>query len=284
MGKTKTAFVEGVTEVKTGKAAYEEKMRKKAAAQKAAKEKKAQVKGVGLKGGERIKLVEVELPPESGTAQFKPAVGEEHPSPQSSQPPKKLPKTKGKKYINARAKIDRKKLYTLPEAIKLVKETTFSKFDSTMELHLVVKKTGINVRATLPHQAGKEKKIEIADDKTVEKLKEGKIDFDLLLATPDMMPKLIPFAKLLGPKGLMPNPKMGTLIKNAKEAEKFSGNTVSLKTEKEQPIIHTVLGKVSQSDKELEENANAILNTLNRKMIIKAYLKSTMSPSLKLET
>ena len=113
-------------------------------------------------------------------------------------------------------------------------------------------------------------------------MKDGKIDFDVLLATAEMMPKLVPYAKLLGPKGLMPNPKNGTLIKSKKEAKKFGGNTMTIKAEKAEPVIHTTFGKVSQKPKELEENLETILKAIGKKQIVKAYIKSTMSPSVKI--
>ena len=97
-----------------------------------------------------------------------------------------------------------------------------------------------------------------------------------------MMPKLVPFAKVLGPKGLMPNPKTGTLIKNPNDAKKFSANSLTIKTEKDFPLIHTVIGKASQKDSELIENAEAIIEAVNKNQIVKVYLKSTMSPSVKL--
>ena len=98
-----------------------------------------------------------------------------------------------------------------------------------------------------------------------------------------MMPKLVKYAKILGPKGLMPNPKTGTLIKNIKEAEKFSANTITLKTEKTAPLIHTPVGKVSSKEKNLSENIDAILNGIGKRQIIKAYLTSTMGPSVKIK-
>lgn len=280
MGKTKTAFVEGATEeTKSGKAAYEEKMRKKAAAQKEVEEKaKAQVKGVGLKGGERIKVVGGETPVRDEKATAEGVTEREVDGKKTKQP-----KIRSKKYTNAKKKIDRNKTYKIDDAIKLVKEASYSKFDGTMELHLVTKKDKITERVSLPFAAGKQKKIEVADDNTVAKLKKGNVDFDILLATPNMMPKLVPFAKLLGPKGLLPNPKTGTLIKDIKDAAKFSGNTMTLKTEKSQPVIHTVCGKVSQKDTEIAKNIEAIMSALGgSKQISKAYLKSTMSPSVKL--
>ena len=113
--------------------------------------------------------------------------------------------------------------------------------------------------------------------------KTGKIDFDILVATPVMMPKFVPFARLLGPKGLMPNPKNGTLVTDPKKAKGFSAGTVTLKTEKEAPLIHTVVGKNSQTDKEIEENIEAVFKALGGgKQIVRAFIKSTMSPSVKL--
>ena len=193
-----------------------------------------------------------------------------------------IEKVRGKKYLESKAKINRDTQHGISEAIKLVKETSYASFGGTMEVHLVVKRAGTSARVTLPHSAGKQKKIEVATDATIEKLKSGKVDFDVLLATAELMPKLVAFAKLLGPKGLMPNPKNGTLIKSEKDAEKFSANTVTIKTEKGAPLIHAVFGKVDQPDAELAENLQAILSGIGKVQIVRAYIKATMSPSVKL--
>lgn len=194
-----------------------------------------------------------------------------------------IEKVRGKKYVEAKGKITLGKTYGLKEAIKLVKDASYSKFVGTVELHLIVKKVGTSAQIALPHQAGKTKKIEIANDETVEKLKKGIVDFDILVATVDQMPKLVPFARILGPKGLMPNPKNGTLVNDPKKATSFSASTITIKTEKEAPLIHTVVGKVSQEDKEIEENIEAILKALGgAKQVVRAFIKSTMSPSVKL--
>src|SRR3989304_1466257 len=170
MGKTKTAVLSGTPlEKKSGKQIYEEKKRRKKL-----EEKKAQVAGLGLKGGERIKVVGGEIIPQEE---------------------------------------EKAKRYPVSEAIKLVKKTSYAKFNASVDLHLTIKKGGFSTDVSLPFFSGKQKRVEVANDKKIKKLNEGKVNFDILLATSDMMPKLLPFARLLGPRGLMPNPKAGTLIK-----------------------------------------------------------------------
>lgn len=193
-------------------------------------------------------------------------------------------KVRSKKYVESKHKVEAGKIYDAKAAIKLVKELSYSKFDGTIELHLVMKKIGSSIQITLPFAAGRVKKVEVATDETIEKLKAGKIDFDILVSTPDMMVKLVPFAKILGPRGMMPNPKNGTLITDPKKAKSFSAAQITLKTEKEAPLIHTVLGKVSQKDEEIAANLDMILKAFGgSKQIVRGFIKSTMSPSVKLQ-
>jgi len=266
MGKTKTAFVAEAQESnKTSEQKYKEKREKQK------KEEEAKVHISGLKGGQRVKIISAQEPVAGKEIEAKEKANEIS------------MKTRGKSYLDAKAKIKAGEKYKIADAVKLVKEISYSKFDGTIELHMVVKKPGISTQVSLSFSAGKIKKVEVASEETLKKLESGKIDFDILLATPDFMPKLVPFAKILGPRGLMPNPKNGTIIKSEKEAEKFKGNSTNLKTEKDAPLIHTVVGKVSQIDSELVENIEAILAALDgEKQIMRAFLKSTMSPSVKL--
>lgn len=254
MGKTKTAFVGETSQ--QGKPKTEKK------------KEPQKVHLSGLKGGQRVKSIEAEavVPIEETTGK---------------KTKKKTVKVRSKKYQEAKGKVDRNKEYKITDAIKLVKETSYSKFDGTMEAHLTVKKAGIFSPVNLPFSGGRTKKIEVADEETIKKLKAGKVDFDVLLATPDMMPKLVVFAKVLGPRGLMPNPKNGTLIKSKEDAKKFSANTFTLKTEKEAPLIHVSFGKVSQKEDELTKNFEAIADAVGKKQIVKAYIKATMSPSVR---
>ncbi|MCX6706069.1 MAG: 50S ribosomal protein L1 [Candidatus Woesebacteria bacterium] len=265
MGKTKTAFVKEVKD-ETKRSSFEELKEKRA------KQAEEKIHIAGLKGGQRVKIIEAEQ-----------IITTEEIKKEEEEKAKKAPRIRGKKYNEVKAKVDRNKSYPVKEAIKLVKETSYSKFDGSVELHMVIKKLGLSASVTLPHSAGKEKRVEIASDETIKKLELGKIDFDILIATPDMMPKLVPFAKVLGPKGLMPNPKNGTLVPDIKKAKSVGGNTITIKTEKEAPLIHTVIGKVSQKEEELEENLAAIIKAISEKQVEKAYLKATMGPSVRLK-
>lgn len=198
---------------------------------------------------------------------------------------KVTPKTKvrSKKYQEARKKVDRKRLYSLPEAIKLAQETSISKFNGSIEVHLVVKETGLKGGIKFPHPTGKQTKIAIANEALLKKIEQGKIDFDLLLATPAMMPKLTKYAKILGPKGLMPNPKAGTITDKPEETAKKMAGKTQFKTEVKAPLIHLVIGQVNSKPQELEANFKILIETVGINKINKAIITSTMGPGIKVD-
>jgi len=197
---------------------------------------------------------------------------------------KKVKKSRSKKYLAAKKKIDISNYYTVTEAVKLVKETSLSKFPAKVEAHLVVAETGNLGEINFPHFASTAKKVVILDDTILKEIKDGQLNFDILIATPATMPKLLPLAKTLGPKGLMPNPKNGTLTDKPQDAlKKLAAAKTVIKTEKKAPVVHMVVAKLDQAAKEIEANLNELINTLQSKKIKKISICSTMGPSVKIK-
>jgi large subunit ribosomal protein L1 len=189
-----------------------------------------------------------------------------------------------KSYQKVFAMLDRSKKYKLMDALEMLQKLKRSKFDETVELHINTIETGVSGNITLPHGTGKQMRVAIADDDLLAKVALGKIDFDILLARPEMMPKLARVAKILGPKGLMPNPKNATLVKDPEKAAlEFKKGQVNFKTELKAPIIHLIVGKMSFGAKKLSENILALIEAIKREKIRNITLKSTMSPGIKLE-
>ena len=196
-------------------------------------------------------------------------------------PKAKAKKVRGKKYQAVRAKLDKTKLYPPTEAVELVKKLSYSKFVGSIEAHLVVREEGLAVNLALPHSTGKSVKVAIVDKKLLTDIEAGNIDFDVLVAHPEFMPKLAKHARILGPKGLMPNPKNGTLTPNPelKKKELEAGKFV-LKTEKKAPLMHLIIGKTDMETKDLVENIKALMTTLKGK-ILKLSIAASMSPGIK---
>ena len=224
---------------------------------------------------------------------------------------------RGKKYVEALNKIEKNKAYNKEEAVKLVKETSTSKFDATVEvavrLNLDTKKADQQLRGAivLPHGTGKTKRVLVVakgdnatkakeagadfvgDMDILEKIeKENWFEFDVMIATPDMMPLLGKLGKVLGPKGLMPNPKTGTVTTDVVKAiNDVKAGRVEYRTDSF-GNVHGVIGKVSFTEAQLAENLDAFMAT-----IIKAkpatvkgdYIKNiaittTMGPGIKILT
>lgn len=267
-----------------------EQKRRAEARRQTKKSKKEKVENLGLKGGERVAVVEgSEIKPEFKRLVEEVEQGEGALEGTKAKKAKKIKiRVRGKRYQEATKLVEKNKFYKIPEAVALAKKTSTTKFDGTVELHVnlnaeVLGKKDFRGSVKLPHGTGKLIKVAIADDATIGKIESGKIDFDILVAPPQMMPKLARVAKILGPKGLMPNPKNGTVSPDPeKRAKELTAGEVNFKTEPDQPILHLVVGKVSFEDKKLEDNVKAYLAAIGTSKIVKATLASTMGPGIKL--
>lgn len=241
----------------------------------------------------RIEAAVAELEPakEEKTAE-KPAQTEEvkTETDKETKPTKKAEESEKKKkshsavYQSAKKKIDSKKLYAFKDALKLLKEITSTKFPSSVELHINTNETGLRGQITLPHGTGKKRRVAVASDEIISNIKNGLINFDILVAHPSMMPKLATVAKVLGPRGLMPNPKAGTISDKPEAlAKELEGGKVEFKTESKFPIIHTIIGKIDFTDEQLTENYQTLITAIKVNNIKSISLKSTMSPAIWVE-
>ncbi|HLD30906.1 MAG TPA: 50S ribosomal protein L1 [Patescibacteria group bacterium] len=219
-----------------------------------------------------------------------------------------------KRMKELKTKVDKTKVYSLEEAIKLVKETSNVKFDASVEVHIKLgidtKKSEQQIRTTvsLPHGTGKTKKVAafvnandekaakeagadfVYGEEDIKKIKDtGKVEFEIAVATPDMMPKLAVAAKVLGPKGLMPNPKTDTVGQDIKKMiTELKKGKAAFKND-DAGIVHQIIGKVSFQDSQLIENFKELIDVLKKSKPSSAkgiYLKtvhitSSMGPGIK---
>jgi large subunit ribosomal protein L1 len=189
-----------------------------------------------------------------------------------------------KKYQTLVDQYDKTKVYSLKEALELLEKLQRKSFDETVELHLNTVSTGVSGQITLPHGTGKVTRVAIATDELIAEVEKGIINFDVLVAEPTMMVKLARVAKVLGPRGLMPNPKNGTITPKPEEvAKKYAGGQINFKTEAKAPIIHLTVGKISFGPEKLTDNIEALIAAIKKANIVNATLKSTMSPGLKIK-
>lgn len=220
----------------------------------------------------------------------------------------------GKKYLEAAKKVEANKFYSIAEAMKLVKETSYANFDASVEvsynLSVDPKQADQQIRGSLvlPNGTGKSQKVivfaegpqaeaakaagadEIGSDELVEKVQKGYLDFDVVVATPMMMAKVGRLGRILGPKGLMPNPKTGTVTMDIEKAVKnVKAGQVEYRVDR-QAAIHAAIGKVSFTEEQLTENFDALRDVILRARPAAAkgqYIKSvavaaTFGPGIKL--
>ena len=221
----------------------------------------------------------------------------------------------GKNYRQAWQKVDRTKVYSSQEAIELAQATASTKFDSALELHLRLnldpRQADQNIRASVVLPAGIGKPIRVAvyaegddiqkaleagadlagGDDFLEQLDQGKLDFDVLISSPNVMSKLSRYAKVLGPKGLMPNPKSGTVSPNlARAVKQAKQGQVEYRLD-EHGIVHLAIGRISFSSKDLVANLEAVIDSikankpasLKGSYVASAFLATTMGPSIRLQ-
>ena len=221
-----------------------------------------------------------------------------------------------KKQKEAREKVDFNSIYSLPDASSLVKKISTTKFDSSVDLAIRLgvdpKKANQMIRGvvSLPHGTGKllrvlalvtpDKELEAKEagadfiglDEYLQKIKDGWTDVDVIVTMPSVMGKLGPLGKVLGPRGLMPNPKTGTVTMDIKKAvTDVKGGKIDFKVDKN-GIIHASIGKASFDAKKIEDNANELLKTVQKMRptsikgtyIKSIFMSSTMSPSISIET
>ncbi len=222
----------------------------------------------------------------------------------------------GKRYRQQYDKVDRDRAYPPAEAIALVRETASAKFDETIEVHVLL---GVNVRhadeqlrgtLALPHGLGKDVKVAVfaqgqqardaeaagADfvggQDLAEKVQEGWTDFDVAIATPEMMPVVGQLGRVLGPQGKMPNPKVGTVTEAVEKAvTEAKAGKVEYRTDR-QAIVHLAIGKAGFDADKLLDNYSAVLDEINRakpasakgKYIVSCTLASTMGPGVRVDT
>lgn len=223
----------------------------------------------------------------------------------------------GRNYREAAAKVDREAFYSRAEAVKLIKETAYTKFDPTVELHM---RLGVDPRhadqqvrdvVVLPHGLGKTVRVlvfaegedarlaeeagadYIADDEMIKKIQGGWTDFDVAMAVPSMMGKVGRLGRILGPRGLMPNPRAGTVAPGEdlpRLVEEAKAGRVEFRVDKTSNV-HAPIGKASFSEEQLLDNLNALLDAIKSARppavkgtyIRKVTLANTMGPGIKLD-
>ncbi len=224
--------------------------------------------------------------------------------------PKKTKKQKhhlGANYKKARELVENK-LYSTKEALELLPKTSFTKFDPAVEIHFGVSEKNIRGTVNFPHRKDQKKKektyliftdkkftpegknVVWANEKTIEELESGKLkpakDFDIVIAAPHFMPALAKVAKILGPRGMMPNPKNGTVTEDIQKFLEDSSSSVAseFKTDPSAPVVHVKIGKLSQKPEELAENLKALTTSIGTSKIKKAWVTTTMGPAIRIDS
>jgi large subunit ribosomal protein L1 len=203
------------------------------------------------------------------------------------------------KYKAAAEKVEKSKRYNLVDAIEAAKSSSYSKFDGSLEIHIGTSAKNIRGLVSLPFASGKKLKIlafgkaaadsgadMVGDDaKLAEIIRGVTSSFDVIVTTAEWMPKLARAAKILGPRGLMPSPKNGTITENLEKAVKeIQSGKVEYKTEKNGKVVHLTIGKVSQASEEIAQNTKILFNAIGKTKVKKAVLSPSMGMGIKVDT
>lgn len=195
----------------------------------------------------------------------------------------KIARGRGKRYAAARSQVDKTKAYPVVQAIETVKRTSVARFGGSVEAHGITREVGVSATLTFPHSTGKSVRVAIVSEEVLDQIAKGNIEFDILLAKPEDMKTIAKYAKVLGPKGLMPNPKNGTVTPNPEKKKKdLEAGSITIKTERKAPLFHAVVGKTKMTEVELAENVQALMDAFGTKLI-KLSLCSTMGPSVRVQ-
>ncbi len=230
-----------------------------------------------------LKVEAKEVPAEKEVVEEKPSSAKASEVKQKKSAKKVTTRKRGKKYTAAKMMTEKDKQYALKDAIALLKKMKYAGFDESVELHINTTVEGLRGEVSLPHATGKTVRVAVVDDALLDQIEEGKIEFDVLVSHPSFMPKLAKYAKILGPRGLMPNPKTGTLSPKPEEvAKKFQAGTLRWKGEAKSPLLHQMVAKLSADDKAIAENVEVFIASVGRDKIKEVFIKSTMSPALQI--
>lgn len=204
---------------------------------------------------------------------------------------------RSEKYQKSAESVEKTRRYSILDAVEKAKAASYSKFDGTMEVHMNTAQKNMRGLISLPFASGRKLTVlafgkgaeesgadMVGSDEKIAAIQKGKVDFDVVVTTADWMPKLAKIAAILGPRGLMPNPKSGTITTDLKKAvTEIQSGKVEYKTDRNAQTMHLVIGKVSQSSDEIAANVKTLVNSIGKTRIKKVVLAPTMGAGVKVD-
>lgn len=243
------------------------------------------------------KSAEEKTAPEAEIAKETPKEEKKEAAKKTAPAGKEKPRSVKYKAAAEAAAIDKDLIYKVAEAVEMAQKGSYSKFPGTVEAHINTNVKNIRGLVSLPHAAGRKLTVlafgkdaedsgadMVGTEETIEEISKGKLGFDVLVTTAEWMPKLAKAAKILGPRGMMPNPKSGTITDDLKKAvTEIQSGKVEYRTEANGQVIHVSIGKVTQPVEEIVSNIKVLYNIIGKSRIKKITLAPTMGPGVKVE-